>query len=1112
MEERTLFDAGPLPPPPGFDAVVIEGEYDPSAILVRFRPEAAAAGPLTAAAGTQLGEEIAPLLVPGLRMVRLQQGTTVAQALAAYRRDPLVDYAEVNSVVEVQVIPNDPQFGSLWGLHNANDADIDAPEAWDVHTGSRRMAVAVIDTGINYLHPDLYLNGWINQREIPPAILANLTDVDGDGLITFFDLNNSANQGPGKVVDTNGNSLIDGADLLASVSAGGWADGIDADGNNFVDDLIGARFLGGSFSNNPLDDHGHGTHVAGTIGAIGNNRTGVTGINWAVQLVPLKGLNSNGRGFSSDLIACLNYAVAQGVRVSNNSYGGSNFSQSFFNALTAARNAGHLFVAAAGNSGANADINPLYPAAYDVDNIISVAASDANDNRSGFSNYGRTSVDLAAPGEGILSTYQGSYAWLSGTSMATPHVAGVAGLVWSLHPEWTYAQVRGQILSTVDVKPQWQGLSVTGGRLNARRALTGPLRVTTLTPTAGGFHVQFNQPIDTGTLNLYDSDTARLGPADVVLTGAATGRGRGSLLMDASGAGFTFLRTGSVLTPDTYTVTLRSADNGFRSTIGDRLDGNGDGTPGDDYVTTFTVDPSPAVVVGVPDFAVGPGQPVPPGDMAGLPVRLSDGNGVMSVTLTVSSDARRLVLTGASVGPGAPPGSTVTIHTAGPEALAMTFRSPTPLPPGPVDFLLISGRVPDTAPYASKQVLTVTGLQINDGAIPTVGDDGLHVVAYPGDASGNAGYSSADAVRMLRVAVGLDSGFDAFQLADPAVVADVTGNGILNSADAIRVLQEAVGIDRPEVPPLPGVLSALVPGGPDPLLSLPTDIRGRPGDLVTVPVNLDLSDGLESADLALSYDTSRLEVLSAADVRRGRLTADFDLFLVNLDNVAGTIRVGLGRSAGPIIGRGAGSVLEVIFRIRTDAPPGRAIVNLHADLAPTRTQLNEGGLVLIPAPRNEAGDVLDGLITVRGRRPAATQDGNAKERLIRRERQLGVSGQLTPAGRGAAGSTGPLTPAARFADASRLLRQRFPPRPAPPSPSPAAAVRETDGPMVADKRPLAGRSARRVHRTEAADDSNRPIARRQTGIAECEALDGFFRQLGSDPAGLRWPAICSLPR
>ena len=326
-------------------------------------------------------------------------------------------------------IPNDVQFGDMWPLDNtgqtggAADADIDAPAAWEVTHGSSSMVVAVIDTGVDYAHPDLAGNMWVNVDEVA-------------------------------------------------------GDGIDNDGNGFVDDVHGYDFINGD--GDPMDDQGHGTHVAGTIGAVGNNGLGVTGINWDVQIMALKFLGADGSGSGSDAIEAIRYAVDNGAVISNNSWGGDPYSQAMHDAIAEARDQQHIFVAAAGNGnafgvGIDNDATPFYPSGYDLDNVISVAAVDHNDDLGSFSNFGATSVDLAAPGVNILSTTMGGgYGLNTGTSMASPHAAGVTSLVWDLHPDWSYQDVIAQVLGSVDPLPELYGVTVTGGRLNAATAVGNP--------------------------------------------------------------------------------------------------------------------------------------------------------------------------------------------------------------------------------------------------------------------------------------------------------------------------------------------------------------------------------------------------------------------------------------------------------------------------------------------------------------------------------------------------------------------------------------------------------------------------------------------------------------
>ncbi len=517
LEDRSLMNAGGL-------AGVLPETADPGRLLVGYRTDA--------------GEVV--------RAVEIDKGVSLEQALAAYLADPDVAYAEPDYQVQVAVVPNDTFFNLEYGLHNTGQsggtpgADIDAVRAWDITRGSTRVVVGVIDTGIDYTHIDLYQNIWINQQEIPAAVVAAIQsdpnwDVDGDGLITFRDLNapDGRNREAGEITDLNGNTRIDGGDLLFAASTGGWANGSDADGNGYVDDLVGWNFVNNT--NNPFDDNNHGTHVAGTIGATTNNGTGVAGVAWDVQLAALKFLSASGSGSLSAAVAALNYAVGKGIKISNNSWGGGGFSTTLSNAIANARNNGHVFVAAAGNAGSNNDAAPAYPASYNFDNIIAVAATDRNDNLASFSNYGATSVDLAAPGVSIASTTpNGTYSYLSGTSMATPHVSGAVALVMANDPNLSYSEVISRILTNVDTVVGLTGRVATGGRLNAFNAVddgapppppgdtTGP-RIVSATPNGSGtspvssVRVTFSEAINAGTFDAGDV-TVFTGPAGTSLT------------------------------------------------------------------------------------------------------------------------------------------------------------------------------------------------------------------------------------------------------------------------------------------------------------------------------------------------------------------------------------------------------------------------------------------------------------------------------------------------------------------------------------------------------------------------------------------------------------------
>jgi subtilisin family serine protease len=348
---------------------------------------------------------------------------------------PRVRYVEPNHLVETAATtPDDPSFPQLWGLHNTGqtggttDADIDAPESWDLTTGSSSVVVGVTDTGVDFSHPDLAQQQWVNAGE---------------------------NCGS--------------TDLTAPCAD--RSNAVDDDGNGYVDDSRGWDWVGND--NNPFDDHRHGTHVAGTIGAVGSNGVGVTGVNWSVKVMALKFLDSSGSGTTAHAVAATLYAADNGAQVSSNSWGGGPFDQSLLDAINYGASRGMLFVAAAGNDGRSNDSTPTYPANYASDAIVSVAATDHNDALAFFSNYGAKSVDLAAPGVNILSTTPGSrYESLSGTSMATPHVAGVAAQLFARYPNASPYGIKALLLRSVDPVGSLSGKTTTGGRLNAFNAVS----------------------------------------------------------------------------------------------------------------------------------------------------------------------------------------------------------------------------------------------------------------------------------------------------------------------------------------------------------------------------------------------------------------------------------------------------------------------------------------------------------------------------------------------------------------------------------------------------------------------------------------------------------------
>src|SRR5207245_2146569 len=320
----------------------------------------------------------------------------------------------------------------------------------------------------------------------------------------------------------------------------------------------------------------------------------------------------------------------------------------------------------------------------------------------------------------------------------------------------------------------------------------------------------------------------------------------------------------------------------------------------------------------------------------GIPVRLSDGTGVESVDFVLKYDPALLHITQASPGPSMPAGTQVVANLSVPGVATVAVVSATALGPGAKDIVSLTAQVPATAPYRAKQILDVGEVRVNEGALAAVDDDGVHVVAYFGDTTGNGTYSSLDAQRVLRVAVGLDTGLAPFLLADPVIVADITGNGVVSSLDVTRILQEVVGIDRPEIPPLPAALLSLV-NGADPFVSIPTTLNATPGGVVTVPVMIDNAASLESGDLQLTYDARAMEALT---LRTGSATSGA-LLLANL-NPLGTITVGFALTTPARAG--SGSLVEIDFRIKPTATPGTSVLNL------THVSLNEDELVLTPAP------------------------------------------------------------------------------------------------------------------------------------------------------------------
>jgi subtilisin family serine protease len=360
------------------------------------------------------------------------------KAMQSLANNPEIEYIEPNYIISLHasdrasaVTPTDAMFSKQWGLVNTGKnsgsifspgvagEDINVSKAWDItkgSTGEQIIKIAVIDTGVDYTHPDLKSQIAVNELEF------------------------------------NGKA------------------GVDDDGNGYVDDIYGYDFA--NKDADPMDGHGHGTHCAGVIGA-SHNSVGIAGVMKNVQIVPIKFLTDAGSGETIDAISSIDYAISRGVNIMSNSWGGGEKEQSLLDAITAAESAGITFVAAAGNESNNNDKTPSYPANYEVSNVVSVGSFTGAGAKSSFSNYGVKTVHVTAPGSTILSTYKnGGYANLSGTSMATPHVAGVVGLILSKEPNLTPAQIRERLINTSVKTEKLKTASLSAGRVDAFRALT----------------------------------------------------------------------------------------------------------------------------------------------------------------------------------------------------------------------------------------------------------------------------------------------------------------------------------------------------------------------------------------------------------------------------------------------------------------------------------------------------------------------------------------------------------------------------------------------------------------------------------------------------------------
>ncbi|MDD1729216.1 MAG: S8 family serine peptidase [Methanospirillum sp.] len=462
--------------------------YVPGEVIVRYKTQnngfsaESVMSPGLMAMGAELSDDFSAEGLKGMQLIHVGDNATVQEAVTELHNSSFVEYAEPNYLVSlmpnenseppgpekvgaesVSGGPNDPRFIEQWALDNTGQdggtsgADIHVIPAWAQTTGSDSVVVAVIDTGVDYNHPDLAGNIWTNPGETP-------------------------------------------------------GNGVDDDGNGYIDDVHGWNFV--TNSNDPMDDNGHGTHCAGVIGAVGNNGIGISGINQKVKIMPLKILGKDGNGDMAGILKAIAYARSMGANVISCSWGGTTRSEALGDAIA---QTSVPVICAAGNSGVNTDVIPQYPSGFDSPQIISVAASDASDGIPNYSNYGTSSVDVAAPGDWILSTYPTSlgydYIKMKGTSMATPQVSGLAALILSVNPGLSADQIKQLIVNNVDNKPAFTGKIGSGGRIDAEKTLTAarggtvPTQSPTESPTPVPTQVPSVNPTEVPTEVPYERPT-----------------------------------------------------------------------------------------------------------------------------------------------------------------------------------------------------------------------------------------------------------------------------------------------------------------------------------------------------------------------------------------------------------------------------------------------------------------------------------------------------------------------------------------------------------------------------------------------------------------------------
>ncbi|MCL4206381.1 MAG: hypothetical protein KJ000_28200, partial [Pirellulaceae bacterium] len=526
--------------------------------------------------------------------------------------------------------------------------------------------------------------------------------------------------------------------------------------------------------------------------------------------------------------------------------------------------------------------------------------------------------------------------------------------------------------------------NASGGAQIGTAAASGTIRnddsatfvVTALTPTDSGFVADFSAPLNPSFLNLHNDAGGGRGAADISFVGATTGTIRGSVVLRADNRQLTFIKTGEPLAPDSYTVTLRSAADGFVDSTGRLLDGNANGVAGDDFVNGFVVAPRAAneVTVSIPDFVRGFGQSVnlPDENSVGIPVTLSTGQNVAAVDLDFVFDPA-LLNVGSFTNSVA--GASSSFNLIEPGRMRITVSSVTEFgsTSGPIELGRFLANVPATAPYAVKQVLRLENVLVENTvpqSRPSRADQGLHIVAFVGDGNASRTYTGGDATLQQRLIVGQNQGFAAYPLADPLLIADVNSSGTLTGGDSTLLQRLIVGTPITQAPPLPTGISPPDIAGPDPRLFIPIDLTGGPGETVTIPVTLEVTEAagisVAAIDLAIAYDPA---VFTVSNFARGALLDGFGFTapVVN-SSTPGILRVTMSSAAGPELAFGvSGVVFQFDATVAAETPEGVTRINLLQNSGVTFTGIENNDieqLTLVPAPTNADNDPVDGVFTI----------------------------------------------------------------------------------------------------------------------------------------------------